>query len=124
MYAIRSYYADELAALVDKTLAYPTAGHFGKAVFAADKSEISNDFEGVSEATLEEIGPDWEIERAYVDPLGIDGARSALIGALDEGVAFAQYAGHSSKEAWSFSGLLTRDDAALLTNSGQPAVIV
>lgn len=113
----------ELAAMVGKTLAYPAAGHAGRAVVAADRGEISNDFAQVSEQTLESLPENWQVERAYLDELGVDGARALLRGALDEGVAFAQYTGHSSSDVWSFAGLFDRDDAAALANAGRPAVV-
>lgn len=113
----------ELAAMVAKTLAYPTAGHAGRAVVAADRGEVSNDFVQVSEQTLESLPGGWQVERAYVDELGIDGAHDLLVGALEAGVAFAQYTGHSSSDLWSFAGLFDRDDAAALTNAGRPAVV-
>lgn len=113
----------ELAAVVGKTLAFPDAGHSGRAVFAADRKEFGSDFPELSEQSLAELPASWQIDRAYVDVLGVDGARATLIDALDQGVAFAQYAGHSSSDLWSFSGLFDRDDATALANAGQPAVI-
>ncbi|HSD78563.1 MAG TPA: C25 family cysteine peptidase, partial [Solirubrobacteraceae bacterium] len=112
----------ELAALVAKTLAYPAAGHFGRLVAAADAADLGTDFNDLSEASLAAMPPDWAVTRAYIDRDGVAAARSALIGALDQGVAWAQYVGHSSSEVWSFSGLLTRADADALTNAGRPAV--
>lgn len=113
----------ELAAMVAKTLAYPTAGHAGRAVVAADRGEVSNDFAQISEQTLESLPAGWQIERAYIDELGVDDAHARLVGALETGVAFAQYTGHSSSDLWSFAGLFDRDDAAALANAGRPAVV-
>ena len=114
--------AADLAALVAKTLAYPTAGHSGRLVAAADAADLGADFGALSDAALAAMPADWTLTRAYIDGSGVAGARTALIDALDQGVAWAQYFGHSSSDLWSFSGLFTRADADALTNAGRPAV--
>jgi hypothetical protein len=115
--------AAETAQLVAKTLAYPSAGHAGSALLVADGAEVGADFTATSEATFELLPTSWSVVRAYVDQLGVAGARSALLATLDQGVAYAQYTGHSAPDYWSFQSLFTRDDAAALANAGRPSVV-
>ncbi|KAB2954908.1 MAG: hypothetical protein F9K18_13895, partial [Thermoanaerobaculia bacterium] len=114
--------AAEAALMVGKTLAYPTAGHAGTALLAADGRDFGADFSAISDATFALLPGDWTIERDYVDTLGVAGARAALLAGLDRGVAYVQYVGHSAPDYWSFSGLFTREDAQALANSGRPSV--
>jgi hypothetical protein len=115
--------AVEAALLVAKTLAYPSAGHAGSALLVADGAELGADFAAISDATFDLLPASFTVERAYVDQLGAAGARAALLVALDQGVAFAQYTGHSAPDFWSFSALFTRDDAESLANAGRPSVV-
>jgi hypothetical protein len=115
--------AAETALLVAKTLAYPSAGHAGSALLVADGAEVGADFAATSEATFALLPTSWSVVRAYVDDLGVAGARAALLSSLDQGVAFAQYAGHSAPDYWSFQTLFTREDAQALANAGRPSVV-
>lgn len=113
----------ELEAIVTKTLAYPEAGHAGSAVFAADDRDGSLSFAAISETLISSIGPSWSVERAYIDELGASGARSALLDALNRGVALVDFFGHSGPSTWTFDGLLSASDAPALTNTGRPSVV-
>lgn len=115
--------AAELAAMVTKTLEYPMAPHQHTAVFAADGVDYSNDFAAMSEASIAMVPAHWGVQRAYIDTLGIAGARTALIGGINGGVAYTQYLGHSDSAFWSFSDLFTTADAMALTNVGLPTVV-
>jgi hypothetical protein len=114
----------ELDALVHKTLAYPAAAAAGRAVFAADSADTGADFRAAAEEAAGELGDGWQIQRAYLDDVDLASARSILLGALDDGVAYAQFSGHSSPDVWTFDGLFGRSDAAALANQGRPAVVV
>ena len=50
-------------------------------------------------------------------------AKSALVQALNQGVALASFIGHSSLDRWTFDGLFHANDAAALTNYGRPTVV-
>jgi peptidase C25-like protein len=114
----------ELSAVIGKTLAYPSAGHARTAVFAADGSALGGDFSSASDYSIGALPPSWDVERAYIDTLGTDGARTQLIDSINAGVALTQFIGHSDTDFWSFDNLFNSTDAAALTNSGRPSVVV
>ncbi len=113
--------ANELALLVDKTLAYPNTP--ASAIFAADGA-TNRLFSAISDTVAAQLPPTWTETRAYVDDLSLVGARQQLLGAFDQGAAVVSYVGHSGPTAWSFSGLFTAADSDALTNFGQPAAVV
>jgi len=123
---------DELANLVAQTIAYGNKDYRQTAVFAVDKYDTAQgyDFSADAEAIIADLPAAWEITRAYVDDIGIEGARSALIGdgaevpgALNEGVALTAFFGHSYDSGWTFDGLFTANDAVALTNADRPTVV-
>lgn len=113
----------DLAAVVAKTLAYPGAGA-RKALFAADeKAATGVSFAGMGESAVQWIGTGWTPERAYVDDLGVSGAREALIAAINGGVALTSYFGHSDVTYWSFSQLFNTGHMSRLTNAAAPTIV-
>jgi hypothetical protein len=118
---------EELGVLVAKLAAYGQRDYDRSAVFAADGYDRGQlySFGDDSEAMIAALPADWRgnVTRAYVDELGVDGARQRLIGALDGGVALTSFAGHSGPTEWTFDGLFTGSDAALLSNPSRPTVV-
>lgn len=116
----------ELAAVVAKTLAYD-AKSYGRTLLAASDGydgfeRIS--FSQISHQLLDGLGAaGWSIEHADIDELGVPVARARVMSSLNNGVAFAQYFGHSSYNVWSFSILFASPHAMQLTNAGRPAVV-
>jgi hypothetical protein len=106
----------ELDALVAKTLAYTPGSR--SAVFAADRKEGALSFANISDQWIADLPAEWaaRTSTAYIDDLEVAGARSTLSAALNQGVALANYLGHSGPSAWSFENLFTDADAATLTN--------
>ncbi|HQR65807.1 MAG TPA: C25 family cysteine peptidase [Thermoanaerobaculia bacterium] len=111
----------ELDTVVNKILAFD--GRRTGAVFAADAADAGYSFEKVSDELAAFVPVAWPVTSAHIDDLGAPAARAALIGALNAGVPFASYVGHSGFTEWSFSSLFTAADAAALTNAGSPAVV-
>lgn len=115
--------AAELETLVNKTLAYDSKDYGRTAVFAADASSDMTWFKQDSEAFVAGLPDGWTAERAYLDDLGVAGARAVLINAMNRGTALTSFVGHSSYDRWTFSGLFLSSDAAALTNAGRPTVV-
>ena len=110
----------ELDLMVSKTLAWASVE---RAVLAADQSDASLNFSTLSNGLAALFPEEIEVSRAYMDTLGLAGARTALQAQMNQGGAFVGFLGHSSYARWSFAGLFTTADAAALTNSGRPLVV-
>ena len=108
----------ELDMAVAKTLAYAEKSYGGTAVFAADDG-----FTADSVSFSIQLPEGWALQTAYLDELGVEGARAALIDAINGGVALTSFVGHSGTTVWTFDGLFSASDAAALTNHGQPTVV-
>ena len=52
----------------------------------------------------------WTTSRVYVDELGTNPARSALLAGLNTPISLLSYVGHSAPTQWSFDPLLTTGD--------------
>jgi hypothetical protein len=115
----------ELAVLLDKILAFDRKDYGETAVFSADGYDAAQDvsFSAVADEFAGQMPSDWEIQRAFVDELGVTGAKTALVQAINEGVALTSYVGHSAASVWSFQNVFTIDDAQALTNAGRPTVV-
>ena len=107
----------ELATMVTKTLAYSSRGR--RSVFAADAADEATSFSQLSDEMLATLPSTWSVQAqtAYIDQLGLGGARTTLLSALNQGVALTNYVGHSGPTVWSFSNLFSAQDAVNLTNS-------
>jgi hypothetical protein len=110
----------ELDLVVSKTLGWAGAK---RVVLAADQSEGVLNFSTLSNGLAALFPKELEVSRAYIDTLGLAGARAALKAQMNQGDAFVGFLGHSSYARWSFAGLFTTADAAALTNSGRPLVV-
>jgi hypothetical protein len=115
---------DEADRLVAKTLAYDRRNGRGAAVIAADAFDtaLELNFSGFAERLIADLPPQWRATRAYVDFLGFDNARTALVKNINEGASLTSYVGHSGPTMWSFDGLLHVDDIGQLNNFGRPTV--
>ena len=116
----------ELDAMIAKTAQYAGKDYGHTAVMAADRFDAvaKMSFKFHSDQILEQLGQDWGAQRAYLDDLSLSDARSALLAAINAGTALTSYVGHSGPTAWTFSGLFSSADAAGLSNSGRPTVVV
>jgi hypothetical protein len=117
--------SQELAAVVAKTLAYD-AKNYGRTFLAASDGYDAFErisFSQISHQLLDGLGTGWTVEHADIETLGVPVARAKVIDSLNNGVAFAQYFGHSSYNVWSFSILFASPHAMRLQNAGRPAVV-
>lgn len=113
----------DLDLMVQKTLDYSGTPYPQTSIFASDKDEPNSPFTQFSEKSIATLPPDWQVTRSYMDDLGVDQARQRLIDTINQGVAFANFFGHSGPTALSFQNLFTSHDAEFaLTNSHAPIV--
>ena len=63
------------------------------------------------------------MQKAYLDWVGVDAARAALLDSINQGVALTSFVGHSDWSRWTFDGLLLNGDVAALSNAGKPTVV-
>ena len=109
----------ELSNVITKTLAYASKTYGKTSIFASDET-----YSAASDALLAEVPADWTHTTAYLDALPLDQAREALISSINAGTALTSYVGHTDDYEWTFNGLFLNDDAAALTNSGRPTVVI
>lgn len=116
----------ELDTLIAKTLAYESKTYGRTAVFAADRRDAANslDFSQESERFLTRLTGSWNVDRAYIDALGVAGARQQLNRSIEDGTALTSFVGHSGPTVWSFSNLFNTGDAEALGNTGKPTLVV
>ena len=117
--------AAELAAVVGKTMEYEGVAAERTAVLAADGIDLAGgfSFSAASDAMAALLPTEWQVEKAYVDDLGLDGARELLLQRLNEGVSLTSYFGHSGLHVWSFQGLFSTVDAKVMENAGRPTLV-
>jgi hypothetical protein len=110
----------ELSLMISKTLAWTG---LERAVLAADQSDSTLNFSALSDGLAATLPAGITVSRAYMDTLGVVGARAALQAGMNGGGAYVGFLGHSSYARWSFAGLFTTGDASALTNAGRPLVV-
>lgn len=110
----------ELDLMIAKTLAWRG---LERAVLAADASEANLNFSALSDGLAAALPAGLPVSRAYMDTLGLAGARATLQAEMNGGSAFVGFLGHSSYSRWSFAGLFLTTDAMALTNAGRPLVV-
>ena len=118
--------SEELATVIQKILDYPTAGHAGSLVFAADNPDRGTSFSAISESFAATAAGSWTIHRAYLsdaEAATVAAANATLTSAINGGAAMVNFLGHSSFSVWTFDGLFDTGDAAVLTNFGQPTIV-
>ena len=86
----------ELAAVIDKTLAYAGRPAERTGVIAADRQEPGLSFSSQAQNFTADLGSAWQVTPAFVDQLDVAGARSELIARINEGVSLTAYVGHSA----------------------------
>ncbi|HKH43923.1 MAG TPA: SdrD B-like domain-containing protein [Thermoanaerobaculia bacterium] len=117
--------SQELAAVVAKTLAYEAKSYPRTFLAASDLTDSVEriSFSQISHQMLQGLGVGWSVEQVDMDALGVPVARAKVLDALNRGVAFTQYFGHSSYNVWSFSILFASPHAVRLQNAGRPSVV-
>ena len=114
----------ELSAVIAKTLDYASRPAGRSLVFAADRQEPGLSFSQSADQFMAPLPSSWALTRAYVDELGVAGARDVLLGSFDDGVALTAFYGHSAFSVWTFDGLFSAADVATLSPTALPTVVV
>lgn len=125
--------AADLAAVIQKTLAYATATFNGRAVLAAGGSDtctpgdpncVPLDFSALNTQLAAQLTPSgWGVDRVEIDTLGAGAANTQLVDAINQGRSLTNFVGHSHVDRWSFDPLLDYDQAQALTNANQPTIV-
>jgi len=116
---------EEAASVVSKIIAYDQAppGDWTREVLTVADENGDFDFEKASQE-VEDLFPEqmtvWSVYRSQA---GIEAAREAILGSINEGKLLVNYMGHGSVDLWSGS-LLSEDDAASFTNSSRLTFLV
>ena len=113
----------ELEAVIAKTLAFAARTDAPSVLLAADEADGGYSFAAASESFRALLPATWTVSKAYVDSLGVAGARQAVLEGLGQGPHLANWFGHSSYGVWSFDRLFTTADALALGNRGRPFVV-
>ncbi len=109
---------EELNMIVAKTVAYDANTNPLTALFAADAG-FQKDSETFVAAMAQARSDGWDIERAYINELGLTDAKTKLIQTMAEGPRLASFVGHSNQYQWTLNrtALLHYADAQGLKNS-------
>lgn len=114
----------EVDTIVAKTLAYATAPHAAKAVFAADNAEEVQFGQLNSYVADAMTATGWTVDQIVVASADASAERAALIAAINQGRALTHFVGHASVDRWTFEPLLLAGQvAASLTNATSPTII-
>jgi len=113
--------AEELAAVIAKTLAYEDRGALAGSVLMADD-------EPVFRATQDKLTqlmphPDSVVRINYGDYDSVD-SKQLFIDAINQGKGLAAYDGHGGIQLWSSARLFTNQDVELLNNTGRYPVLL
>ena len=120
--------AAELAAYVDKVIAYESAAPgswAGRATLVADNADQGGDFPATSEIVAAPLAAAGRVlDRVYLPPSGeVAGSRLALMAALRDGRGLVNYVGHGGLDRLASEGLLTIADLGALDNGARLPVV-
>lgn len=114
----------ELNMMVNKTLAYAGKNYGRTAVFATDKNDGTLAFKNISASFSVNMPANWSVQNIHLGDTTLANAQNQLIAAMNKGTALVTFTGHSSPFAWAASNLFTTKNAAALTNTGRPFMLV
>jgi hypothetical protein len=120
--------SSELATVVAKTLAYPTANHDGTALLVSDRTRAGVDFADHLGQLVFALGTSWTGSSMRLDDYPVGSAASAradLAAHVNSGKALVSFLGHSSPTSWTQESLLNANHvyAGLFQNSTKPTAI-
>lgn len=113
----------DLDALVAKILAYES-GTSREALLVAGAAEAGGSFRTATDDFAAQLPGAWQFARAYVDDLGVPGARAALLDGFGRGPGLVSFYGHSAPGQWTFDPIFTAADVATLGNAGHPSLVL
>jgi len=106
--------------VVAKTLEFANRNYRQKAVFISDRN---NSFDGFSDQMSNLLPQNWQINKAYINDLDLDGAKLSLINSIETGVTLTNFFGHSGLSSWSFERLFDTTDIQALNNINKSTVV-
>ncbi len=117
--------AAELAGVVDKIAAYEAGGAWKDRVeLVADNPDRGGDFGADSDALLRLIGAERRVDRAYLADRGLQGTKSAVCAAMNEGRRVVNYIGHAGMDRLASEGIFTTADVAGLRNGANAPLVL
>ncbi len=114
----------ELQSLIGKMQAFGQSPASGQ-IFSADQSGDGIDFDVFVNEHMQTMTGNAARTIAFMDVLGVSGAKTALIDGINGGARYVEYFGHSSPDRWSYAPLLTAGDLqnGVLTNVASPVFV-
>jgi hypothetical protein len=107
----------DVAALVERTLAYESGEVIDRAIFSADGT--SREFEFLSDSILQGSKFDaGDVDRLYGVP------SNQLVNAWNEGAWLVTYAGHGSLDRWGKEDVFSSDTVADLESASSPPIVL
>ncbi len=107
----------DVAALVERTLAYESGEVIDRAIFSADGT--SSEFEFLSDSILQGGNfDDGDVDRLYGVP------SDQLVNAWNEGAWLVTYAGHGSLDRWGKEDVFSSDTVADLESASSPPIVL
>jgi Peptidase family C25/Concanavalin A-like lectin/glucanases superfamily/Domain of unknown function (DUF2341) len=93
---------DELGAMVDKILAYESAGPDTEptAVLVADNPDPAGDFVTNADDLAASVLAGMDVRKIYLPRLGTELTRSSILEAFDRGASLVSYIGHGGIHVW------------------------
>ncbi len=93
-------------------------------ILLADQADpAAGDFLKDSEQVAELLQSGMALSRIYLDQTPIEAARQSLLDGMNRGSGWVNYLGHGGMDGLSTLGLMTVDDAGLLSSSGRLPVV-
>jgi hypothetical protein len=117
---------EELRTMVAKIIDWEATGKSfqGRAVIVADNPDRAGDFVADAEALATSILSGRQVEKIYLNELGVAAARNAIEQAFDEGSSLLNYIGHGGIHLWADENILNIDDVGLLSPQSQQPLLL
>ena len=113
----------QVSTMVNKILNYeqnPSGGDWNKNVlFVADNADAAGNFDVLSDDIADNYLPSsYTAQKVYykITHSTVDGVRTAIVNAINEGRLFTNYIGHSAVNYWAHEKLFRIEDVASLNN--------
>jgi hypothetical protein len=117
---------EEARSMVEKIVAYETSGQnlSGSVVLVTDDPDQGGDFEAGAEELAGSVLVGLAPRKIYLGELGVEGTKSAIGQAFDEGASLLSYIGHGSITFWAQENVFDGDSVGeLRPQAVQPLVL-
>jgi uncharacterized repeat protein (TIGR01451 family) len=118
--------AAELEAIIRKIQARESAlgsPWLNRLLLVSDNADAGGDFPAANESIARLAPAGSPVDRIDLTVLGIDAARSAFFGDINQGAGMVSYFGHGGFDILADEGLFHNGDVSLFTNSSAPTVV-